>query len=107
MLGMCLAHIEIRYRNSITVMDITEKKEVTIMTETNKAYPEDDPRHHTAKIKGMLDELIRHLREDTSKVDEPKAQAVFETTAEVLTGLKTAFEHYERGSEAAMTEPKS
>ena len=77
------------------------------MAETNKAYPEGDPRHHTAKIKGMLDELIQHLREDTGKIDEPKAQAVFETAAEVLAGLKTAFEHYERGSEAAMNEPKS
>jgi hypothetical protein len=55
----------------------------------------------------MLDELIQHLREDTHKMDEPKAQAVFETSAEVLVGLKTALEHYERRSEAAMVEPKS
>lgn len=42
---------------------------------------ETDPRHHTSKIKGKLDELIAHLREDVTKVDEPKAQALFETTA--------------------------
>jgi hypothetical protein len=77
------------------------------MAEANKSYPEGDPRHHTAKVKGMLDELIQHLREDTHKMSEPKAQAVFETSAEVLVGLKTALEHYERGSEAAMVEPKS
>jgi hypothetical protein len=77
------------------------------MSETNKAYPESDPRHHTAKIKGMLNELIQHIREDIEKVDEPKAQAVFETAAEVLNGLKVAFDHYERGSEPAMQEPKS
>jgi hypothetical protein len=60
-----------------------------------------DPRHHTANIKGMLDDLIRHLRQDVSVVEEPKAQALFETTAEVLQGLKTAFEHYEQGQEQA------
>lgn len=53
----------------------------------------------------MLDELVQHLRQDSGKVDEPKAQAVFETAAEVLVGLKTAFEHYERGSEAALKRP--
>jgi hypothetical protein len=35
------------------------------------------------------------------KVDDPKAQALFETTAEVLGGLVVAFEHFERRSEAA------
>lgn len=67
-------------------------------------YPESDPRHHTANVRGMLEEVIRHLREDTAKFDEPKAQALFETSAEVLTGLRTAFEHYEKKSEPAMRE---
>jgi hypothetical protein len=58
-----------------------------------------DPRQHTAKIQGMLDDLTRHLREDVGKVEEPKAQALFETTAEVLQGLKKAYEHYEQGVE--------
>lgn len=62
---------------------------------------ETDPRHHTSKIKGKLDELIAHLREDVTKVNEPKAQALFETTAEVLKGLATAYSHYEQHSEPA------
>ncbi|HYP59812.1 MAG TPA: hypothetical protein VEQ36_05235 [Thermomicrobiales bacterium] len=62
---------------------------------------ESDPRHHTENIKGMLDDLIQHVREDVTKVDDPKAKALFETSAEVLTGLKTAYEHYEQGTEAA------
>ena len=66
--------------------------------------PESDPRHHTAKVKRMLKELIDHLREDIGKISQPKAQALFETSAEVLTGLHTAFEHYDRGSEPAMKE---
>lgn len=68
--------------------------QATLQTET-------DPRHHTANIKGKLDELINHLREDISKIEEPRAQALFETTAEVLQGLKRAYEHYEQGEEKA------
>ncbi|MCB8984367.1 MAG: hypothetical protein H6659_11115 [Ardenticatenaceae bacterium] len=64
-------------------------------------YPENDPRHHTQTIQARLDDLIDHLRQDIQKVDEPKAEALFETTAEVLEGLKTAYAHYEEKSEAA------
>lgn len=64
-------------------------------------YPETDPRHHTQKIQMSLEALIEHLRQDIQKVDEPKAQALFETSAEVLTGLKTAYIHYEQKSEEA------
>jgi hypothetical protein len=61
-----------------------------------------DPSVHTRNIQQMLTEVIDHLREDLDKVTEPKAQALFETSAEVLTGLRTAFEHYERGTEKGM-----
>ena len=65
-------------------------------------YPESDPCHHVAKIHGLLDEVRKHCREDVAKVSEPKAQALFETTAEVLGGLQTAFEHYASGNERGM-----
>lgn len=64
-------------------------------------YAESDPRHHTLKIKDMLRDSMRHIREDTGKVSDPKAQALFETSAEVLGGLLTAYEHYEQRSEPA------
>ena len=64
--------------------------------------PNPDPKYHTRRIKQMLDDLIEHLREDTSHITEPKAQALFETSAEVLRGLQTAFTDYERGRERAM-----
>jgi hypothetical protein len=64
-------------------------------------YPETDPRHHTQKIQTSLETLFEHLRQDIQKVDEPRAQALFETSAEVLTGLKTAYVHYEQKSEEA------
>jgi len=67
-------------------------------------YPESDPRHHTEKVSRKFEELAAHLREDIAKVNEPKAQALFETSAEVLLGLRTAFKHYETRSEPAMRE---
>ncbi|WNL46940.1 hypothetical protein RKE25_04680 [Dyella sp. BiH032] len=69
-----------------------------------QALPESDPRHHTAKIKGMLHDSMQHIREDIAKVSDPKAQALFETSAEVLGGLITAYEHFEQRSEPAWRE---
>ena len=46
-------------------------------------------------------QIIKHLREDVGKVTEPKAQALFETSAEVLTGLVKALDDYEKKTEAA------
>ncbi|MBI5262933.1 MAG: hypothetical protein HY852_14060 [Bradyrhizobium sp.] len=46
-----------------------------------------DPRHHTQKTKQRLQETVTHLREDIRKVDEPQLAAMFETSAEVLSGL--------------------
>ena len=60
-----------------------------------------DPRAHTANVRKEFRELIDHLRSDINKIDEPKAQALFETAAEVLSGLDTAFKHYEAKSENA------
>jgi len=65
-------------------------------------YPENDPKHHVANIRRMLDELIDHCREDIGKIEEPKAQVLFETSAEVLIGLRTAYEHHVTGAEPAM-----
>ena len=50
----------------------------------------------------MLEATANHCREDIAKISEPKAQALFETTAEVLIGLKTAYEHYSVGEESGM-----
>ena len=66
-----------------------------------KPSSENNPIHHTQKIKAQMRQLVDHLREDVGKVTEPKAQALFETSAEVLTGLVKAFDDYEKKSEAA------
>ena len=60
-----------------------------------------DPREHTANVRKEFRELIEHLRGDINKIDEPKAQALFETAAEVISGLDAAFKHYEEKSEQA------
>ena len=59
-------------------------------------YREDNPRYHVVKVRGMLHAVMRHCREDIGKVDEPKAQAILETTAELLDGLINAYSRYER-----------
>jgi hypothetical protein len=65
-----------------------------------------NPMHHTQRLKVQMQELISHLRKDAREVTEPKAQALFETSAEVLTGLVKAFADYETQSEEAWrTEP--
>jgi len=60
-----------------------------------------NPIHHTQKIKAQLRQFVDHLRDDVEKVAEPKAQALFETSAEVLTGLIKAFADYEKKCEKA------
>jgi hypothetical protein len=62
---------------------------------------ERDPLYHTQKMKAALKEIKDHLREDIEKVDEPQFKALFETSAEVIGGLETAFSHYEQKSEKA------
>lgn len=62
---------------------------------------EKDPRYHAQNIQRMLRDVMRHAREDVGKVDDPKARALYETTAEVLGGLATAYEHYLEHSEEA------
>lgn len=62
---------------------------------------ENNPIHHTHKIKAQMRQLVDHLREDIGKITEPKAQALFATSAEVLTGWFKAFDDYEQKSEKA------
>jgi hypothetical protein len=71
------------------------------MANASASRAESDPLYHTERIKQMLTETADHCREDVGKIDDPPAKALFETTAEVLNGLKTAFDHYEQRSEEA------
>ena len=59
------------------------------------------PLFHARQTRGRFAELIDHLRADVERVDEPQFKAMFETAAEVLGGLVTAFQHYEQKNEGA------
>jgi hypothetical protein len=48
-----------------------------------------------------LEELAGDLRADGEELGDPRAQALFETAAEALDGLRTAFRHFEERSEPA------
>jgi hypothetical protein len=37
-------------------------------------YAEDDSRHHTIRIRGMLSDTIAHAREDVGKIGDPRAR---------------------------------
>ena len=67
-----------------------------------RSVPNPDPNFHVNNVGNMLSDVIQHLRDDIKQFDEPKAQALFETAAEVLQGLQTAFTHYQQGVEPGM-----
>jgi hypothetical protein len=66
-----------------------------------KSMDTSNPREHTANVKNEFKTLISHLREDVSKMDDPAAKALFETSAEVIGGLEKAFTDFETKNEEA------
>jgi hypothetical protein len=66
-----------------------------------KTSTSSNPQAHVANIKEEFQKLIDHLREDVEKVDDPHAKALFETSAEVISGLQKAFKDYEEKTEEA------
>lgn len=54
-----------------------------------------------ARLRNTMEDLVAQLRAEMNKVDEPRAQVLFETTAEALGGLIKAFQDYDEGKEAA------
>lgn len=60
-----------------------------------------NPIEHTRNVKSALQEVKDHLRKDIEQLDDPKAEALFETSAEVLEGLIKAFTDYEKKNEEA------
>jgi hypothetical protein len=67
----------------------------------SSTQPASDPRQQVAQLRDMLTETARHARDDVGKLGEPRAQALFETTAEALEGLAKACRDYDAGKEPA------
>ena len=61
--------------------------------------PGSTPRHLTQKLKEQMVLLIELLHVDVESVTDLRAQALFDTSAEVLTGLVKAFDDYEKKQE--------
>jgi len=66
-----------------------------------KTSTSSNPLEHTKNIQDEFEKLIEHLREDVEKVDDSKAKALFEVSAEVIGGLKKAFTDFEKKNETA------
>lgn len=65
------------------------------------ATQQDTSRQQAQQIRQKLTDLASTLESDIGKVDDPRGQALYETSREVLKGLATAFDHYEHRSEQA------
>jgi hypothetical protein len=59
-----------------------------------------DPIDRVRNMSERSTEVIDDLRADIGRVEEPQFKAMFETAAEVLGGLITAFRHYEEKERA-------
>lgn len=66
------------------------------------ASPPSPARQHAARVRTLLEALARELHEDLRDIDDPRAQAMFETAAEVLDGLHAAFDRYARGADVVL-----
>jgi len=60
-----------------------------------------EPGPHVQRVREVLAELQEHLHKDGKKIEEARAAALFETAAEVVEGLRRAFDHYAEKSEPA------
>lgn len=69
--------------------------------ESIKAINSEDPKEHAQNIERFLYELKLFCRSEIHDVTEPKAKALFETTAEVLGGLEKAYSDYQSENEGA------
>lgn len=60
-----------------------------------------DPKAHAKNLCQHITDLKNHFREDIRVVDDPRAKALFETSAEVLGGLEKALKDFQLENEEA------
>lgn len=71
------------------------------VAQINTAHTAGDPRQRAAEIAGRLRDLQSELRVGSRQAGDPKAQALFETLAEVLGGTMQALDDYRERREPA------
>lgn len=57
--------------------------------------------NNTSEAQLRLQQVVDYLRSNIRQLDDPRAQALYETSAEVLLGLKKAFMDYSKQRESA------
>jgi hypothetical protein len=67
----------------------------------NEILKREDAMYHVRNLSQKFKQLREHLKEDIQQIEEPRAQALFETTAEVLEGVTKAFDDYLGKNETA------
>jgi hypothetical protein len=60
-----------------------------------------NPADHVRNIENALQEIADHMRRDIQKVNDEKAKALFETSAEVILGLSKAYHDFLKKNESA------
>lgn len=58
------------------------------------------PQQHAQHIDQLLQQAQQECRADIERIQDPKAQALFETVAEVIGGTRKALNDYQQGSES-------
>lgn len=58
------------------------------------------PQQHAGRIAALLRQAAQEAGADIQRVDDPKAQALFETVREVVNGAIKALEDYQQQREA-------
>jgi hypothetical protein len=66
-----------------------------------KTLSKHNPNHHRQKIKAQMREFIDYLHPRFGNPEESKSLSLFETSAEVLPDLATAFDDSEKQCEVA------
>ncbi len=61
------------------------------MTTTEEQYLQE----RVEKIAALLEDVARQCRSDRDKLEKSKVEAVLDTVAEGVLGLRTALKHYE------------
>jgi hypothetical protein len=71
------------------------------MVKNRMAIRTQNPSARCRHFQHELTALVKGLRRDVRGVSEPRFEALLETSAEVLIGIRTAFAHYKAGRESA------
>jgi hypothetical protein len=80
---------------------ISQQCKEALMAQANTTTTTGNPRQRAAELAGRMRDLQSELRVGSRQAGDPKAQALFETLAEVLGGTMQALDDYRDRREPA------